>query len=145
MLTYSRESEIVQEALRRGAGGYLVHGEFTADQLVAAVRDIKEGRAHFTPTAAGALLEQLRQAQPQQAARGGVDRLPDDLGNANAHAGGLPTASRVNAYAENLSQVQPDVGQSSSGWTGGRPAAVDRSRFQLSVREAEIMDSSRPA
>ncbi|MFF9406782.1 response regulator [Streptomyces anandii] len=138
MLTYSRESEIVQEALRRGAGGYLVHGEFTADQLVAAVRDIKEGRAHFTPTAAGALLEQLRQAQ--QVPRGGGGPLPEGLGSANAHQGVPPTPGRVMASAENLSQVQPDVGQSSSGWTGGRPAAVDRSRFQLSAREAEIMD-----
>src|SRR3954447_1560413 len=73
MLTYSRESEIVQEALRRGAGGYLAHGEFTAEQLVAAVWDIKEGRAYFTPTAAGALLAQLRQGQ-------GDLPLPEGLG-----------------------------------------------------------------
>ena len=157
MLTYSRESEIVQEALRRGAGGYLVHGEFTADQLVAAVRDIKEGRAHFTPSAAGALLAQLRQGQ---GAGGGVS-LPEGLGQADASAYG--NAARVSTYvnpehaappgnlapprppaatisSENLSQMQPDVGQSSSGWTSGRPAAPDRSRFQLSTREAEIMD-----
>ncbi|MEU6255557.1 response regulator transcription factor [Streptomyces sp. NPDC047043] len=157
MLTYSRESEIVQEALRRGAGGYLVHGEFTADQLVAAVRDIKEGRAHFTPTAAGALLAQLRQGQ---GAGGGVS-LPEGLGQADASAYGnaAPAPSYVNpepptppGYLTSsrapvptvspkvLSQVQPDVGQSSSGWTSGRPAAPDRSRFQLSTREAEIMD-----
>ncbi|AZM60292.1 MULTISPECIES: response regulator [unclassified Streptomyces] len=122
MLTYSRESEIVQEALRRGAGGYLVHGEFTADQLVSAVRDIKDGRPHFTPTAAGALLSQLRRERAPER------QLPDGLGAT------LPTS------AENLSQLQPDVAQSSSGWTSGRPAAPDRSRFQLSAREAEIMD-----
>lgn len=98
MLTYSGEPEIVQEALRLGAGGYLVHGEFTADQLVDAVRDIKEGRAHLTPTAAGALLARLRETSP------------------------IPL--------QTLSQLQPTVGQSSS----------DRSRFQLSAREAEIMD-----
>ncbi|MFE1248218.1 response regulator [Streptomyces sp. NPDC058735] len=157
MLTYSRESEIVQEALRRGAGGYLVHGEFTADQLVAAVRDIKEGRAHFTPTAAGALLAQLRRTQEPT-----PRPLPDGLGrssNATAYETTDPALPYINAqqsYApavlslpqapssptssENLSQMQPNVGQSSSGWTGGRPAAPDRSRFQLSTREAEIMD-----
>ncbi|MFI8890878.1 response regulator transcription factor [Streptomyces paradoxus] len=156
MLTYSRESEIVQEALRRGAGGYLVHGEFTADQLVDAVRDIKEGRAHFTPTAAGALLAQLRQE------RGPVPSLPEGLGRmASASAYGIPTsaesytphqhavppanfgvhpAPHPPTSSENLSQVQPHVGQSSSEWTSGRPAAPDRSRFQLSTREAEIMD-----
>jgi len=156
MLTYSRESEIVQEALRRGAGGYLVHGEFTADQLVAAVRDIKEGRAHFTPTAAGALLAQLRQEQSPVGAP-----LPEGLGRADATAyentvpapsyahpevptrtgnldpSGIPTPT---ISSENLSQMQPDVGQSSSGWMSGRPVAPDRSRFQLSTREAEIMD-----
>ncbi len=123
MLTYSRESEIVQEALRRGAGGYLVHGEFTADQLVSAVRDVKEGRAHFTHTAAGALLARLRQD-----------------GDATAHDSDPPIPANPAASAENLSRLQPHVGESSSGWTGGRPAAVDRSRFQLSTREAEIMD-----
>jgi len=153
MLTYSRESEIVQEALRRGAGGYLVHGEFTAEQLVAAVWDIKEGRAHFTPTAAGALLAQLRQGQ------GGLP-LPEGLGSATAYENEHPERSHASTQqrtppagfdlpstpastisSENLSQVQPDVGQSSSGWSSGRPvAAPDRARFQLSTREAEIMD-----
>ncbi|GGW88900.1 response regulator transcription factor [Streptomyces lomondensis] len=157
MLTYSRESEIVQEALRRGAGGYLVHGEFTADQLVDAVRDIKEGRAHFTPSAAGALLAQLRQSQGSAPVS-----LPEGLGqSSSATAYGisaseqshiepqrtspsanftLPHILPPSTSSENLSQVQPDVGQSSSGWTSGRPAAPDRSRFQLSTREAEIMD-----
>jgi DNA-binding NarL/FixJ family response regulator len=135
MLTYSRESEIVEEALRRGAGGYLVHGEFTADQLVAAVRDVREGRAHFTHTAAGALLTQLRRT----AAPAGSS-LPEGLGGANAHDEERSGAESSGVFAKNLSQLQPNVGQSSSGWTGGRPAAVDRSRFQLSTREAEIMD-----
>ncbi|MFJ2965299.1 response regulator [Streptomyces collinus] len=156
MLTYSRESEIVQEALRRGAGGYLVHGEFTADQLVDAVRDIKEGRAHFTPTAAGALLAQLRRD------RAPAPPLPEGLGQSpSATAYGISTSGQSYmhtqtagrpahlrlpegvappASSENLSQVQPHVGQSSSEWTSGRPAAPDRARFQLSTREAEIMD-----
>ncbi|MFH9010369.1 response regulator [Streptomyces sp. NPDC017943] len=157
MLTYSRESEIVQEALRRGAGGYLVHGEFTADQLVQAVRDIREGRPHFTPTAAGALLTQLRRTQQPPTVP-----LPEGLGQSGsataygvspdghshshtqqaAHAGGFEAepASHPVVSPENLSHMQPRVGQSSSGWSSGHPAAVDRSRFQLSAREAEIMD-----
>ncbi|MFI8217530.1 response regulator [Streptomyces sp. NPDC085932] len=157
MLTYSRESEIVQEALRRGAGGYLVHGEFTADQLVDAVRDIKEGRAHFTPTAAGALLTQLRQSQaPAEVS------LPEGLGQSTS-ATAYGVSDSVNSHthpqerawpahlqsrpaphpatsSENLSRMQPGVAQSSSEWASGRPAAPDRSRFQLSTREAEIMD-----
>ncbi|GAB2818853.1 hypothetical protein GCM10027073_57670 [Streptomyces chlorus] len=156
MLTYSGESEIVEEALRRGAGGYLVHGEFTADQLVSAVRDISHGRPHFTPTAAGALLAQLRKTPSGPP-------LPEDLGgrtDATAYevsmtklphenlqqavlpgqlVAPLPAPSPISS--QNLSQLQPHVGQLSSGWTSGRPAAVpDRSRFPLSSREAEIMN-----
>ena len=42
MLTYSREPEVVAEALRLGAVGYLVHGEFTAEELITAVRDLRD-------------------------------------------------------------------------------------------------------
>ncbi|MFE5675244.1 response regulator [Streptomyces erythrochromogenes] len=66
MLTYSQESEIVRETLLLGAGGYLVHGEFTPDQLVAAVRDVRVGRAHFSPTAASAVLAELRASSHAQ-------------------------------------------------------------------------------
>ncbi|WP_328750197.1 response regulator transcription factor [Streptomyces sp. NBC_00285] len=112
MLTYSGEPEIVQEALRRGAHGYLVHGEFTTDQLVVAVRDTVQGRTHLTPTAAGAVLTQLRES------------------SATAHeAAELPTAVST-ISPQTLSRLQPVVGQS----------LLDRSRSQLSAREAEIMD-----
>ncbi|MDT0434420.1 MULTISPECIES: response regulator transcription factor [Streptomyces] len=157
MLTYSSESEIVREALRRGAGGYLVHGEFTADQLVTAVRDIKHGGAHFTPSAAGALLAQVRRdAGPVPYGAG----LPEGIGDAEACDSNLvpPSTSpqtsatppanmgfgprKVSAFSPHtLSRLQPTVGQSSSsGRVGDRTAAPDRSRFRLSAREAEIMD-----
>lgn len=127
MLTYSREREIVQEAIRRGAGGYLVHGEFTADQLVSAVRDIKAGRATFTSTAATALLAHLRGAGPPTSAP-----LPDGLGLAPA-----PTASRPSALQSQHfpSRLQPDVGQSSS-----EELYRARSRYGLSQREEEVME-----
>ncbi|MFG3154084.1 response regulator [Streptomyces sp. NPDC048219] len=126
MLTYSGESEIVREALRRGAGGYLVHGEFTADQLVTAVRDVRQGRAHFTPTAADALLAELR---------GRGQERPSV--SANAHDAVRPNIASTKpdrpTTAPALSQLQPSVRQSSSD-------TPDRSRFQLSTREVEIMD-----
>ncbi|MFE9924106.1 response regulator [Streptomyces sp. NPDC005774] len=156
MLTYSGESEIVEEALRRGAGGYLVHGEFTADQLVSAVRDISRGRPHFTPTAAEALLAQLRKTPsgpPLPEGLGGrtdatayglsATKLPHMNLQQAAPPGrfGAPRLAPPPISSQNLSQLQPNVGQSSSGWTSGRPAAAfDRSRFQLSSREAEIMN-----
>lgn len=112
MLTYSRESEIVHEALRLGAGGYLVHGEFTANQLVQAVRDTKDGRANFTVTAADALLAHMRHGTPPQ--RG---PLPEGLGSALATAPAPPPAHTAEP-SESLSQLQPVVGQSSV--SGGR-------------------------
>ncbi|MFJ3878607.1 response regulator [Streptomyces sp. NPDC090077] len=66
MLTYSQEADQIREALLLGAGGYLIHGEFTADELVRAVRDVRAGRAHFSPTAATAVLTELRSSSQTQ-------------------------------------------------------------------------------
>ncbi|MFF3453333.1 response regulator [Streptomyces sp. NPDC002730] len=162
MLTYSRENEIVHEALRLGAGGYLVHGEFTADQLVKAVRDVKSGRAHFTATAANALLEHMRQGP----APAGGGPLPEGLGTAltagvphagPTHDGHPPTGVRGHgAYAHRpvpaspppapqparpshrLSQLQPVVAESSPAGGPGRPP--NREEFGLSSREVEVME-----
>ncbi|MGY5059392.1 response regulator [Streptomyces sp. 900105755] len=109
MLTYSDETALVQEAVRLGAGGYLVHGEFTTQQLTEAVRGVGRGRPHFTPTATNALLAHVR-------------------GNATAHTKPELRAPGREFTTHHLSQLQPSVGQSS------------QSRFQLSSREAEIMD-----
>lgn len=160
MLTYSRESEIVHEALRLGAGGYLVHGEFTADQLVEAVRDTKSGRAHFTATAVNALLAHMRQGSGQSG-----QPLPEGLGAAlttgvpyagGAYDGRPPTAQQQGPpppvpssdpggpatqpaqKPQGLSQLQPSVGQFSlPGPAGG---AANRQQFGLSSREVEVMD-----
>ncbi|MFJ9983540.1 response regulator [Streptomyces globisporus] len=132
MLTYSRESEIVHEALRLGAGGYLVHGEFTANQLVQAVRDTKDGRANFTVTAADALLAHMRHGTPPQ--RG---PLPEGLGSALATAPAPPRPHTAEP-SESLSQLQPVVGQSSV--SGGLVSAPNRQQYGLSSREVEVMD-----
>ncbi|MFI5683764.1 response regulator [Streptomyces sp. NPDC051636] len=110
MLTYSHESQTVREAVRLGAGGYLVHGEFTVEQLVTAVRDIRAGRPHFTRTAADALSRQPRRH------------------HATAHATPQRPVSARKISSSRLSQLQSNMGQSM------------RSRFRLSTREAEIMD-----
>ncbi len=110
MLTYSRESEIVREALRLGAGGYLVHGEFTADELAAAVRGMREGRPAFTTTATNTLL---------------------------AHVRGQPDPEPA-ISAESLSQLQPVVAQSSTGQRV--LSMRNREDFRLSSREVEVME-----
>ncbi|MEU2820746.1 response regulator transcription factor [Streptomyces bacillaris] len=135
MLTYSRESEIVHEALRLGAGGYLVHGEFTADQLVQAVRDTRNGRANFTATAADALLAHMRHGTAPDRAP-----LPDGLGAALTTAPPPPVhrLPRPGDPSESLSQLQPSVGQSSV--AGGSVSPPNRQQYELSSREVEVMD-----
>lgn len=134
MLTYSRESEVVHEALRRGAGGYLVHGEFTADQLVQAVRDTKDGRAHFTATAADALLAHMRQGAAPQ--RGPLPEVPGPAPKTPPVPVHVPPHPLENS--ESLSQLQPPVGQSSV--SGGTAPAPNRQQYRLSSREVEVMD-----
>ncbi|MER8072861.1 response regulator transcription factor [Streptomyces sp. NPDC094034] len=166
MMTYSRESEIVHEALRLGAGGYLVHGEFTADQLVHAVRDIKQGRAHFTYSASSALLATVRNGP---GADGGPVGLPEGLGTAFTGSGYRPAAPMqpsAPAYGAPLGPQPPfpsmnaqpgavdpvlnaqqsssepllsqgSVGHSSRGPQSGHPEGL---YSELSQREVEIMD-----
>ncbi|WP_058046006.1 response regulator transcription factor [Streptomyces roseifaciens] len=111
MLTYSQEAEIVHEALRLGAGGYLVHGEFTADELVMAIRNIKQGRAHFTATASTALLAHVRGA-PNRG--NGAPELPDGLGRG---------ASAAEHHHARSTAPPPEPAQ-----------------YALSRREEEVMD-----
>ncbi|MGW4029926.1 response regulator [Streptomyces sp. NPDC004838] len=127
MMTYSSESEIIHEALRLGAGGYLVHGEFTAEQLVTAVRDIRAGRAAFSYSAGGALVAGVRAAGARGSGRTGrgSGALPDGLGAAFESA-------------QQSSHTQPDVGHSNP-----VPGVAERLRgviTELSRRELEVME-----
>ncbi|GHB33318.1 response regulator transcription factor [Streptomyces chryseus] len=163
MLTYSRESEIVREALRLGAGGYLVHGEFSAEQLVAAVRDIKAGRAHFSPSAQDALLAHMR-GDGAGPADGGPE-LPEGLGgvyatgrpytgasripvhaaahDATAHTGRQanagPDVSNSGRLSESTSHLQSDMAQYSTDRQQAQRARNVQD-FGLSAREVEVMD-----
>ncbi|MFF3019259.1 response regulator [Streptomyces sp. NPDC057939] len=80
MLTHSREADTIRETLLLGAGGYLVHGEFTADDLIRAVRDVRAGRAHFSTSAATTLLEDLRSSsQPQRNMASSTERMHNSV------------------------------------------------------------------
>jgi DNA-binding NarL/FixJ family response regulator len=151
MMTYSRESEIVHEALRLGAGGYLVHGEFTADQLIAAVRDIKLGRVHFTHSASTALLARVRGEAPADGRDGRRGReLPDGLGTAfangqsghghsvNQQVAAAHTEEGRQQFAQPSSLTQANVAHSSLSpdVVGGLHGVIT----ELSQREVEVMD-----
>lgn len=60
MLTYAREGETVTNAIRAGACGYLVHGDFAPAELADAVRRVADGRPVLGEVASGALTEAVR-------------------------------------------------------------------------------------
>ncbi|MFJ2745078.1 response regulator [Streptomyces sp. NPDC087440] len=150
MLTYSSESEIVQEALCLGAGGYVVHGEFTADQLTTAIHDLTQGRAYFTSSAQTALLAHLRNGTPTGPT---PPPLPEGLGS--VYTTGVPYTGRSATaqtpgppdprpdvqtsphLAPPSSHLQPSVTPSPFGQSW---ANVNRQEFGLSSREVEVMD-----
>lgn len=66
MLTRSAEDDIVVFAIRAGALGYLIHGQFGPAELLTAVRSVAAGQAHLSPSAARALIGALRAAPADQ-------------------------------------------------------------------------------
>ncbi|MGI5326358.1 response regulator [Actinomadura nitritigenes] len=62
MLTYTDDPGTVRAALGRGATGYLVHGAFTADELIAAVHNAVGGAHPLSPAAVSALVGAVREA-----------------------------------------------------------------------------------
>jgi len=78
MLTYSEDADVVSDALRAGATGYLIHGRFEPADLLRAVRATYTGQAVLSPTAATVLVDALRQGPrtplPDRVASGLSDR-----------------------------------------------------------------------
>ncbi|MEU5703745.1 response regulator transcription factor [Streptomyces aurantiacus] len=110
MLTYSGEPEVVAKALRRGAVGYLVHGEFTADELIRAVRDLRDGTATFTSSAVDV-------SDPL-----GVSYEPNQ------------NSSHLQSFVSQSSKARPTYAARLHG------RGHNRLEFGLSAREVEVMD-----
>ncbi len=60
MLTYTDESEKVVEAIRQGASGYLIHGQFEADELAGRIRQLAAGETVLSPAIVGTVFDALR-------------------------------------------------------------------------------------
>jgi DNA-binding NarL/FixJ family response regulator len=60
MLTYTDEREQVVEAIRQGASGYLVHGQFEAEELAARIRQLAAGETVLSPAVVGTVFDALR-------------------------------------------------------------------------------------
>jgi len=60
MLTYTQDPDVIRGALNNGASGYLVHGEFDAQELTDAVRAALDGGNPLSPPAVSALVGLVR-------------------------------------------------------------------------------------
>ncbi|MDR1851709.1 MAG: response regulator transcription factor [Propionibacteriaceae bacterium] len=92
MLTNSDDPELVREAMAKGAKGYLVYGEYTLDELVAAVRSCVRGGMVLSPPAVQAInAGSKRRDSSALAARYGISARESEL---------------LDALAEGLSNAQ---------------------------------------
>jgi DNA-binding NarL/FixJ family response regulator len=60
MLTYTDTPEIIRAAIGNGAAGYLVHGTFTPEELLGAVREVAGGANPLSPAAVTVLVGAVR-------------------------------------------------------------------------------------
>jgi DNA-binding NarL/FixJ family response regulator len=68
MVTYNGDRAVIDRALRIGATGYLVYGQFTPAELVDAVVGAASGLPYLSPVAVAALVDSLKAAPQGQAA-----------------------------------------------------------------------------
>ncbi len=74
MVTYDDDHSTVERCVSAGASGYLVYGEFGAEELARAVIEAAQGRALLSPTAAAALLATARRPGGDEAMPHTVER-----------------------------------------------------------------------
>ncbi len=64
VLANDESPALVERALRAGATGYLVNGQYDQDELVAAVLATADGQPRLSPAAVRVLVDRLRDAHP---------------------------------------------------------------------------------
>jgi DNA-binding NarL/FixJ family response regulator len=64
MMTFTRDADVVRDAVAAGAAGYLVHGSFDAADLAVTVRSVARGASVFSGEAMTALLAPAPEPAP---------------------------------------------------------------------------------
>lgn len=80
MLTYNDAPETVRAALREGAAGYLVHGQFDAERLADMVRAAAAGLSIFSSGLTGSLSEEQERPEPDRSGWG-LSRREEEVMN----------------------------------------------------------------
>jgi DNA-binding NarL/FixJ family response regulator len=75
MLTYTDEEDQVTAAIRAGASGYLVHGQFDAEDLAGRVRRLAQGDTVLSPAVVGTVFDALRRTPGSTSAASGPAAL----------------------------------------------------------------------
>ena len=123
MLTRSADDRTVLDAIRSGALGFLVHGQFGPAELLHAVRAVAGGKSHLSPTAARVLVATVRAAP----ARDGLSQREAEVmdliarGLSNAEIAGTLVVS-PKTVENHVNRIFAKLGVTS------RPAAVRRWR-----------------
>lgn len=139
MLTYSDDADCVTAALRAGASGYLVHGQFGPEHLAEAVREVAGGGAALAGPAAAVAVAALRDvpARSGAPADAGLTRREADVMDAVAAgasnrdiAGALCLSEKT--VKNHLNRIYAKLGvrtraEAVSAWLGaGAPGAAGR-------------------
>ncbi|GAA2354793.1 DNA-binding response regulator [Catellatospora methionotrophica] len=108
MLTRTVDEDVVLAAIRAGAAGYLVHGQFGPAELRQAIQAVAGGEAHLSPTAARVLVSSVRRApEPRTADRHGLSRREREV--MELIAGGLSNGAIANRLVVAVKTVENHV------------------------------------
>ena len=112
MLTYSDSPEVVSAAVKAGARGYLVHGHFTENELLSAVRMAARGMGTFSAQAVAALSNPTP-SKAALASRYGLSEREADVMElmAQGAANGEIARSAVHLGEDGQEPHQPDLHQ----------------------------------
>jgi DNA-binding NarL/FixJ family response regulator len=109
MLTRTMDDDIVLAAIRAGALGYLVHGQFSPVELVRGIHAVAAGQAHLSPTAARVLVNNLRAGGDHAASRAGAPLSSRQREIMDLIAAGRPNADIAVALALTEKTVRNQV------------------------------------
>ena len=131
MLTYTDTPEVIRAAIGNGAAGYLVHGTFTPEELLDAVRGTARGTNPLSPVAVAALVGAVQshaQAPPESHGQPVRPVRPRDGGDGAGLAGVPQRRHRGPALRrgqDNQEPRQPHLRQARGDHAGGgdRPVA----------------------